>query len=362
MDFFQNLNFSSANEDGESELIALSKASRILCLTGSGTRPLDMLMSDAQEVIALDLNPTQNALLTLKVAAFQQLEHGELLAFLGLSPVKDRARTYDLLRAHLPSDARAYWDKNRKVIKAGVWHQGKWEKLLAWNARFLKLYRRGAIDALMEAPDLGAQEAIWQQKFANSRLRALLEMIGRDWIWRWVMNEPAGEFLPNPAEVSRRLEVDFARASTSFLFRDSDFATLIFRGHHSADGALPVHLREENFQRMRDHLPKLRIVEGGLADLAGERHGEMNTGAVDGFSLSDFGSYCGPDVYAACWRGVLAVSAPHASYCERIFMNDMPPPFASIHVDQALSDQLTAKDKAIIYRIRAGYTEKATDG
>lgn len=38
-DFFQPLNFASSNEDDRSEFAALSGAARILCPTGSGTRP-----------------------------------------------------------------------------------------------------------------------------------------------------------------------------------------------------------------------------------------------------------------------------------------------------------------------------------
>ena len=84
MSFFEKLNFSSANEDGETERAALDGARRIVCLTGSGTRPLDLLTSDAVEVIALDINPAQCATLHLKVAAMQQLGRDDYLAFLGI--------------------------------------------------------------------------------------------------------------------------------------------------------------------------------------------------------------------------------------------------------------------------------------
>ena len=349
MDFFRNLNFSSSNEDGETELAALAGAGRILCLTGSGTRPLDLLMSDAEEIVALDVNPAQNALLALKVAAIESFERAEFLAFIGLSPGACRGASYDRLRDRLSPAARAYWDRRRALVEAGVWYGGKWERLLRWNARFLGVFRGKALDALLAAPDVERQADLWRRKFGDGRLRAVVALIGRDWIWRWVLREPGGAFLPPPRDVARRLASDFQRASRSFLFRDSDFAMLIFRGAHEADGALPIHLRPENYQRIRERLPRLRIVEGGLADL-----GELDVGAIDGFSLSDFGSYCGTDLYASCWKGVLAAAAPGAKFCERIFMNDMAIPFPEIEEDRALSEALSQTDKAIIYRIRAG--------
>ncbi|QDG93773.1 DUF3419 family protein (plasmid) [Rhizobium sp. NIBRBAC000502774] len=357
MGFFQNLNFSSANEDGETELRALAGARRIVCLTGSGTRPLDMLLSTAQEVVALDINPVQNALLELKIAAIRSLGYDDLLAFLGIAKSTTRLSAYRQLRPALSSTSREIWDRKRQMIDAGVWHAGKWEKLLLWNSRFLKLLRGRDIKRLLEIMDVETQARLWENEFANSKLQTALEMIGRDWIWRWVMREPAGEFLPPPQEVGKRLNDDFSRAARSFFFRDSDFAMLIFKGRHDPDGALPVHLRRENYDLLKGRLGSLRIVEGGLADLP-----KLALGQFDGFSLSDFGSYSNRHFYEECWKGILAVAAPAARYCERIFMNDMPVPFERIGIDTGLSDALTASDKAIIYRIRTGQIHRADDG
>jgi S-adenosylmethionine-diacylglycerol 3-amino-3-carboxypropyl transferase len=357
MGFFQNLNFSSANEDGETELRALAGARRIVCLTGSGTRPLDMLLSSAEEVVALDINPVQNALLELKIVAIRTLGYEDLLAFLGIAKSMSRLSVYHELRPALSSASRTIWDQKRHMIKAGVWHAGKWEKLLLWNSRFLKLVRGRDIQKLMRAPDLETQARLWDEKFANSKLQTALEMIGRDWIWRWVMREPAGEFLPPPQEVGKRLNDDFSRAARTFLFRESDFAALIFNGRHDADGALPVHLRRENYDLLRSRLGSLRIVEGGLADLP-----NLHLGQFDGFSLSDFGSYSNREFYEECWKGILAVAAPEARYCERIFMNDLPLPFKTISIDGPFSAALSSSDKAIIYRIRTGQIHRAGDG
>ena len=354
MEFFANLNFSSSNEDGETELAALAGTRRIVCLTGTGTRALDLLLSDAEEVIALDSNPVQNALLALKVAAIERLDRADCLAFLGIAPSARRGEWYRDIRERLHPAARDYWDRNRGLIASGVWHAGKWEKLLGWNGRFLALVRRRAVAALMEANSIGEQAEVWKRSFTASPLRGAIETFGRDLVWRLVMREPAAAFLPGAGEVGKRIEADFERAARSFLFRDSDTATLALRGRHAADGALPVHLRAENYDRVRTGLPRLRPLVGGLADLAG-----LDTGECDGFSLSDFGSYCGPDDYAACWQGIMAVATPGARYCERIFMNEMNLPSARIVIDRAQSERLSHSDKSIIYRIRAGRIERA---
>lgn len=353
MSFFENLNFSSANEDGETEIAALQDCNHILCLTGSGTRPLDMLLTNADLVSAFDVNPAQNSLLALKIAAIAHLDHTQCLAFLGISPCASRTNIYRNLRPYLSTETREHWDARVKIIEKGVWYAGKWEKLLAWNAFFLRLFRGKALENLLAAKTVAEQLNIWQSRIGDSRLRNVVEMIGRQWVWRWVMREPAGDHLPGPAAVGERLAQSFELAAGRFLFRESDFAMLILRGALEPQGALPVHLRKENYQRVRDHLPRLRIVQGSLTEIPA-----LDGGKPDGFSLSDFGSYCDQANYAACWNGILKAAAPQARYCERIFMNNLAAPFPSITENHQLSQDLTARDRSIIYDIRAGVLDQ----
>ncbi len=108
---------------------------------------------------------------------------------------------------------------------------------------------------------------------------------------------------------------------------------------------------------VKDRLDRLRIVAGGLSDLP-----ELALGQFDGFSLSDFGSYSNRSFYEDCWKGIVAVAATDAKYCERIFMNDMPLPFDTLSIDPKLSEALSVSDKAIIYRIRTGRIHRTANG
>ncbi len=348
MDNIEKVNFTSTNEDGETELAALRGCRRILCLTGTGTRVLDLLGGDAEEIVALDANRFQNFLLALKIAAIARLDRRACLAFLGIAPSAARVETYAKLRSDLTADARRYWDTQKRMIAGGIWHAGQWESLLRWNARFLSL-RAGAVRSLMRAESLDEQGRIWGRHFTSSGLLATIETLGRDLVWRLVMREPAAAFLPDPKAVGARIEEDFRRASQSFLFRESDIATLALLGRHSADGPLPYHLRAENYERVRANLNRVRLLHGALAELA-----TLEMDACDGFSLSDFGSYCGPEDYAACWAGISSAAESDARFCERIFMNPMHPPMGLVVNDKNLSQRLSEVDKSIIYRIRAG--------
>lgn len=378
MSFFKNLNFSSANEDSLSELAALSGAKRVLCLTGSGARALDMLLGDASEVIALDMNPAQNHLLHLKIAAFSHLEYDEMLEFIGAVPGAKRAATYAKIKAHMPADSVTFWDTHQRLVRRGLWYGGLWEKVLRLGARGNKILRGKSINALFIAPDIATQAEIWRTKFDDRIWRMSIRMLGQKWVWTRVIGEPGGAFLPKPRDVETQLCGAFNHAAKTFLFRESDFASLILRGRHEGPEALPLHMQPHHFDRIRDRVNRIQVVSGGLTDL--ER---LNINEIDGFSLSDFGSYCDQGAYDACWRGVLFAAAPMAQYCERIFMNplhvraiDNPlfPPIlgpvydarniaqfdpARIVPNPELSQHLSARDKAIIYQIRAGHIAEA---
>jgi S-adenosylmethionine-diacylglycerol 3-amino-3-carboxypropyl transferase len=55
--FFNTLNYSSCNEDGLAELKALdiSSSDSICCITGSGDRPLHLLLGDPAHILSFDL-------------------------------------------------------------------------------------------------------------------------------------------------------------------------------------------------------------------------------------------------------------------------------------------------------------------
>ncbi|ARO13422.1 S-adenosylmethionine-diacylglycerol 3-amino-3-carboxypropyl transferase [Ketogulonicigenium robustum] len=351
MGFFGNLNFTSANEDSRSELAAIgTQRGTIVTLTGSGARALDLLLGAADQVLALDMNPAQNALLGLKMAAFDVLDHDALLAFLGVTASDDRAATYQALRPALTPDDRAFWDARQKILARGVIYAGLWEKVLRFGARATRLWRGQArIDALFAAPDVDVQAALWRQYFDDRAWRLAIRALGQRWVWTRLVGEPGGAFLPPPRVVEARLAGAFTGAAGRFLWRESDFASLILRGTIAPPAALPLHLLPENHDGIRAGLARIRRIDGGLLDLP-----RLGVQGVTGFSLSDFGSYCDAATYAQVWQAVLQVAAPDARFCERIFMNDLQLPDPRIVLDRALSDRLTAQDRAIIYTLRAG--------
>ncbi|MBI1400084.1 DUF3419 family protein [Hyphomonas sp.] len=352
--FERTLNFTSANEDGATELAALSltPADHVLCLTASGARPLDLLLGAPAKITSIDINPAQNELLRLKIAAYRALGDEALHAYLGLAPTRHRLDLHRQVEVHLEPQSRAFWHKRRGAIAGGVWQSGRWERVLRLGAAGTRLIRGRHISDLFGASTLEDQAAIWRAHFDDAVWHGAVRLLSQRWFWTRIIGEPGGAFLPPPPESEARLTGLFRRASETIFFRESDFAALLFLGRHEPGGALPLHIRPENLGAVRAALDRITIAEAGLAGL-----GEAGLGRFDAFSLSDFGSYCGQAAYDACWRGILAAARPDARFCERVFMNPVAPGrdiARSIQPDTARSAALSRTDTAIIYDIRCG--------
>jgi len=352
--FSRTLNFTSANEDGATELaaLALKPADHVLCLTASGARPLDLLLGNPARITSIDINPAQNELARLKVAAFRALGDEAVHAYLGIAPTRHRMDLHRQVNAQLSPASRNFWEVRRGLIAAGVWHAGRWERVLRFGAAGTGLIRGRSIDMLFGAPTLAAQAEIWRTRFDDAIWHATVRLLSQRWFWTRIIGEPGGAFLPPPAESEARLTGLFRRASGNVFFRDSDFAVLLLKGRHTQSRALPLHLQSGNMPIIRERLDRIHFAEEGLATL-----GMSGLGPFDAFSISDFGSYCGQADYDACWGGILAAARPGARWCERVFMNQVAPGSSlspQIKMDHVQSSALTRGDSAIIYDIRCG--------
>ncbi len=69
--------------DGAAEILALrlQPTDKVLCVTASGARTLDLLTDPLAVVHSVDISPPQSYLLQLKMAAYQHLTYEEFRSF-----------------------------------------------------------------------------------------------------------------------------------------------------------------------------------------------------------------------------------------------------------------------------------------
>src|SRR5690349_15488458 len=122
----RNLIYNTCWEDPALDRVALDfrPDDRVVVITSAGCNALDYLLAGAGEVNAVDVNPRQNALLELKVAALRGLSQPDFFDLFGngYSPFA-REMYQDALRARLSATARKYWDRHIDFFQGKGWRR-----------------------------------------------------------------------------------------------------------------------------------------------------------------------------------------------------------------------------------------------
>ncbi len=317
--FLETLNYSSCNEDSNSELNALciDQTDSVLSITGSGARSLDLLIKMPAKIISIDFNPCQNYLLELKMAAIQHLEYEEFLEFIGVCPSQKRTYVYQRLRHSLNTDARDFWNRQLGLIEKGVIYQGRWEKYFLKLAQIVGIIRRDLRHQLFNCTCVDDQANLWNKEWNNIVWRSILRLISFRFVWKTLFRDPGFYlYVPGQFSIYRYLRDQFSSAMSNILMRESSFARLLFFGKYDSDGALPIHLQRKHYQTIRNSLSCIQIVTQSLTEYlvqCGKRQFQK-------YSLPDFSSYTTITEYLSIWKGIVKTAFEGAIVCERQFL------------------------------------------
>lgn len=141
----------------------------VLAITSAGDNILSYIIDGSpKRVHAVDLNPTQNHLLELKLAAFSALSYGDLWKMFGEG---HHEKFGDLLvgklSPHLSSRAFQYWFDNQGVFssRVGLYETGQ-SRLAIKAARWL--FRicgvSGHVKRMCETKTMNEQREIWHEE------------------------------------------------------------------------------------------------------------------------------------------------------------------------------------------------------
>src|SRR5260370_41514142 len=124
---FSGIRYAQCWEDADILLEALDIQPGDVCLAiaSAGDNALAMLSRDPQRVIALDLSPAQLACVELRVAAYRELNHPELLELIGSTPRVRRGALYRRCRPQLAPAARAFSAVPAAAVVPGLRTAGK---------------------------------------------------------------------------------------------------------------------------------------------------------------------------------------------------------------------------------------------
>jgi S-adenosylmethionine-diacylglycerol 3-amino-3-carboxypropyl transferase len=273
-----NLVYNTCWEDPRLDRIALELRPHdtVLVITSAGCNALDYALAGPERVIAVDLNPRQNALLELKLAGIRKLSYEDFFAMFGCGRLDQAGKIYQqALRGSLSPEAQRYWDRWIEFFEPGGRRPFYYRGTCGTFALLVNLYinrvarLRPRLDALLEAASVDEQRQIYQEihdriwtpsiRFAMNR-DATLSLLGVPRAQRRQIETQCGgihEF------VHDCLEAVFGRLPLA----DNYFWRVYLTGRYTPQ-CCPEYLKPENFQRLK----------AGLADRV-----EVHTDSVQGF-------------------------------------------------------------------------------
>lgn len=318
----RNLVYNTCWEDPRLDRIALAlrPSDRLVMITSAGCNALDYALLGPSRVDAVDMNPRQNALLELKIAALRNLEFEDFFALFGHGHLADAERIYGLaLRSELSPWAQKYWDRWIKFFadpRRTFYYRGT----SGTFARLIKFYidhvlkARDDVNALLEAATLDEQREIY-------RLRL------RERFWtrplQFAMNRDATlSMVGVPRAQRRQLEADYGGGVVQFVrncldavfgelpLADNYFWRVYITGSYTRT-CCPEYLKPNNYQRLKAGLADCIHVHTDTLQGFLEKHREP----VSRFVLLDHMDWladrCFPALVAE-WQAIVARASQDA--------------------------------------------------
>lgn len=353
---FHGIVFNMSWEDPEMDRQAfrLGPDDTIISISSAGCNPLNFLCESPRQLISIDGNPAQNAVLELKLATIAALDHEALF---DIFAARRPARVLEVYRPHLrprlSARAREFWDKNLWMAARGIYNYGK----MGWAVRLVRFI----------LPRLGVSPRLTEQFFELRSLAEQKRMYDRhvaDKLWgpvtRWLCESNWFMYLcgVHPSQLKlvdgRHGIYDFVRERIEYVLTrvpiyDNYFLSVTVTGKFRGL-RVPPYLLPENFDTLRANLARVRVVNGWL----GPYLDSLPPGAIDKFNLLDIMDWMvnRPGLLESTWKSILRAAAPGATVIYRSGSYRFPPPdFAASRLvaNEELARRLFAIDRSATY-------------
>lgn len=185
----------------DARLLKITSEDVILAITSAGDNILAYALEQPKRIHAVDLNPNQNHLLELKVAAFTALGYTDVWKLFGQGKHDEfRSLLINHLSPHLSSQAFDYWlhkgnatfgEKSRGLYYTGGSRHAI--QLVQWLGRLLGI--RADLANMCKAATLNEQREIWSKRVRRVLLSQFLNytVIGTEkFLWK-ALGVPANQ-------------------------------------------------------------------------------------------------------------------------------------------------------------------------
>ena len=349
---FSIIRYAQCWEDADMLLAGLNIQPGETCLSiaSAGDNTLSLLTRNPQRVIALDLNPVQLYCLELRIAAYRNLTHAELLAFMGSVPSGERSTLYKKLRIGLSAETARFWDGQLQAVeKFGAGGVGKFERYFRIFSTYIvpMVHSKKMIQRLFEKRSPLEREQFFNQHWNSWRWRLLIKFFFSQTMMGKLGRDPAffnyveGSFSDH---VFRKIKQGMVVLDPT----ENPYLQWIFNGRHLT--ALPHALREENFNIIRQNLDRLEWHLMSTETFAQKCRDEKQV--VHKMNLSNIFEYMSSENYLKTLADLVTICKPGGRlfYWNMMVPREAPQELAGkIILHQEEAQKLHRQDKAIFY-------------
>ncbi|WP_269581691.1 DUF3419 family protein [Roseibium sp. Sym1] len=343
---FDAIRYARAWEDADVLLGAMHPrpGQRFLSICAAGDNVLSLLLLDPKKIVAADLSPAQIACLKLRIAAFRALTHPEFLELIGVLPSTRRGELLSRVTADCDPQTRSFWQGLAPdVDRFGAGNVGKFENYFRLFRRYILplIHSRKTIESVFVAREEAARGRFFEDRWNNGRWKLATSLFFSRTVMGWLGRDPAFfDHVEGSAGAHVRRKVRFAAV-------DQDPSRNPYMRHiltGTNDGVLPTAWRPENYDTIAARVDRITLVQGPVD--------QVETGAFDGFNLSDIFEYMSLEETAQVYGRLLQRAAPGARF---VYWNMMAPRSAPaafgdrVHRLPELEARMKLVDKAFFY-------------
>ncbi|MFB2968689.1 DUF3419 family protein [Aerosakkonema sp. BLCC-F183] len=366
---FSEIRYAQCWEDADILLSALDIQADSVCLSiaSGGDNTLAMLSRRPKRVIAVDLSPAQIACLELRVAAYRELTHPELLVLMGsrneLEEAEDyipfstthhpqisqlRIELYRRCRSHLSPNVGEFWDDRLSAIASGIGASGKFERYLAMFRRYILplIHNRDDIVNLLKLDTPEQRHIFYENRWNNWRWQLLFRVFFSQFVLGRLGTDPSFLKYAN-ISLAEHLLARTRHALITLNPAENPYLHWMIFGQHFH--VLPYALRPENFDSIRTNLDRLEWRCTAIEDFLG--NGDKDV--IDRFNLSNIFEFMSLDNYHHLLRQIMRVGRRKGRlvYWNRLVERRRPESMADcLRSLSSLADELYQKDKVFFYR------------
>lgn len=322
----------------------------VFSITSGGCNVLAFLLDNPQKVIALDLNPQQNFLLDLKIAAFKAISYEEFLEFMGVKKSKDRFQFYKRIRDLLSADSARYWDGQRKKIQQGIIHSGRYETYMRLLKRIVitPLVRRKTLMQFFETEDPSERAVLFHKKWENLRWWFLTRVMLSRRLNTLFFDKAFFAYLDEKFSFGKHFAEKAKRAITQLPIKENHFLSYILLGKFYDEDILPQYMKRENYDAICSRVDRIEIV----TDSCENYFSSLPDSSISKFNFSNIFEWMSDDAYEDLLRETVRVAKDKAilTYRNLLVFREHPSNLNSnIRSLKKMAKSLHEKDLSFIY-------------